>query len=126
MFRSTPPCRGRHPSQIAGVVHGQEYVFSAPAVRKIGPRNLDALHKGSLRGFASGGYVSSLPMPQGPDNGTGPGGGITFAPSFDLRGANDPDEVERAARRGMRAAFEEYDARLPRRFREIAADGRAI
>lgn len=117
---------GHDPSQIAGVVHGQEYVFSAPAVRKIGARNLDALHKGSLRGFASGGYVSSLPMPQGPDNGTGPGGGIIFAPSFDLRGASDPDEVERAARRGMKAVIEQYDSQLPRRFREIAADGRAV
>jgi hypothetical protein len=31
---------------VAGVVHANEYVFSAPAVRSIGVENLDALHNG--------------------------------------------------------------------------------
>ncbi|WP_174804347.1 hypothetical protein [Martelella limonii] len=33
-------------SKVAGVVHGGEYVFSKPAVDRIGRGNLDAMHKG--------------------------------------------------------------------------------
>jgi phage-related protein len=44
---------------IAGFVHGNEYVFSAPAVRRIGLSNLEAMHRGQAVGggnitFASG------------------------------------------------------------------------
>lgn len=42
-------------SAVAGVVHGGEYVFSAPAVDRIGLGALDRLHKG----YADGGYVGS-------------------------------------------------------------------
>ena len=41
----------------AGFVHRNEYVFSSESVNRIGLSNLDALHRGSLRGYASGGYV---------------------------------------------------------------------
>jgi len=34
--------------QIAGVVHGQEYVFDADATRRIGVHNLEALRNGNL------------------------------------------------------------------------------
>lgn len=44
---------------VAGVVHADEFVFSKPAVRKIGVAKLDAMHKGLLRGYDSGGYVSA-------------------------------------------------------------------
>jgi hypothetical protein len=52
--------------QAAGVVHGQEFVFSAPAVRRIGVGALEALHNQARRGarrapllpgFEGGGYV---------------------------------------------------------------------
>ena len=43
----------------AGVVHRGEYVMSAEAVRKIGVRNLDAMHRGALKGYASGGPVGA-------------------------------------------------------------------
>lgn len=54
-------------SAPAGVVHGQEYVMSAPAVRTLGVGFLDALHSSarrgaprvSLPGYANGGYVQS-------------------------------------------------------------------
>lgn len=54
-------------SAPAGVVHGQEYVMSAPAVRTLGVGFLDALHstarrgapRVSLPGYANGGYVQS-------------------------------------------------------------------
>ena len=48
--------------QIAGVVHGQEYVFDADATKRIGVHNLEALRNGniSLSGRSSkGGSISS-------------------------------------------------------------------
>lgn len=47
------------PRAPAGVVHGREYVFSAAATQG-NERALDALHR-SLRGYATGGYVGTLP-----------------------------------------------------------------
>jgi len=45
--------------QIAGVVHGGEFVFSAPAVRKIGLDMLAGLHAAAIApGYQGGGYVS--------------------------------------------------------------------
>jgi lambda family phage tail tape measure protein len=41
------------PNKAAGVVHGQEYVFSAPAVRTIGRTTLEAIHQKAARGDAS-------------------------------------------------------------------------
>lgn len=46
--------------QPAGVVHRGEYVFSKEATRRAGVANLDAMHR-SLQGFASGGFVGSMP-----------------------------------------------------------------
>ncbi|SFN10128.1 hypothetical protein [Nitrosomonas communis] len=44
-----------------GIVHGQEYVFSAPAVESIGLDTLDRLHQagkeGKPSGFADGGFI---------------------------------------------------------------------
>lgn len=40
--------------QVAGVVHGGEYVMSKPAVDRIGVKRLEALH----RGYRSGGHVA--------------------------------------------------------------------
>lgn len=47
-----------HPSAVAGVVHAEEYVFDAAATRRIGVDNLEALRRGSLKGYRSGGYVT--------------------------------------------------------------------
>ncbi|KZK99146.1 phage tail length tape measure family protein [Pseudovibrio sp. Ad26] len=47
-----------------GIVHGDEYVFSKEATRKLGVANLDALHK-SAKGFARGGFVGG-PVPMIP------------------------------------------------------------
>lgn len=41
----------------AGVVHKGEYVMSAAAVKRLGVKNLDALHHNAKRGYADGGYV---------------------------------------------------------------------
>lgn len=40
-----------------GVVHGGEYVFSKAAVQRMGLQNLESMHRGALRGYASGGVV---------------------------------------------------------------------
>lgn len=56
---------------VAGVVHGKEYVFSAPAVRAIGVERLERMHKKAktgdvddVPGYAGGGYVSVLGSPR--------------------------------------------------------------
>lgn len=59
---------GNHDSdKVAGVVHGNEYVFSAPAVRAIGLQRLERLHakaktghmdEGDVPGYSDGGYVT--------------------------------------------------------------------
>ena len=48
---------GSDPSKIAGVVHEREYVFDAASTARIGVANLEAMRRGALRGYASGGYV---------------------------------------------------------------------
>lgn len=45
----------------AGVVHRGEYVMSKKAVERIGVDNLERMHRGALRGFADGGFVSNAP-----------------------------------------------------------------
>jgi len=50
-------------SAAAGIVHGQEYVFSAAATKAIGPSYLDALHRA-----AKGGAPASIPRLQAPAN----------------------------------------------------------
>ncbi len=52
--------------QEVGVVHGQEFVFSAPAVRRIGVDALDRLHRsakaGAMYGYEQGGFVGATPF----------------------------------------------------------------
>lgn len=44
-------------TDVAGVVHAEEYVFDAAATRRIGVANLEAMRRGALRGYREGGYV---------------------------------------------------------------------
>lgn len=53
--------------QVAGVVHGGEYVFSAKATSRIGVANLEAMHS-SAKGYAGGGYVGAPPVMNTPAN----------------------------------------------------------
>ncbi|SDR19856.1 hypothetical protein [Pseudovibrio sp. Tun.PSC04-5.I4] len=49
-----------------GIVHGNEYVFSSEATRRLGPRNLEALHKRAT-GYSAGGFVGGqTPSLSGP------------------------------------------------------------
>ncbi|BCH60417.1 hypothetical protein RvVAR0630_30410 [Agrobacterium vitis] len=51
---------GKH--EPAGVVHKGEYVMSKAATRRIGLGNLEAMHRGALRGgYDEGGYVGNTP-----------------------------------------------------------------
>lgn len=45
----------------AGIVHAGEYVMPQEVVRAVGVKNLMALHKSALQGFADGGFVGSVP-----------------------------------------------------------------
>ncbi|WP_152003052.1 phage tail tip lysozyme [Roseobacter sp. TSBP12] len=50
---------GSDPKKVAGLVHQKEFVFDAAATARIGVGNLEAIRRGTMRGYASGGYVSS-------------------------------------------------------------------
>lgn len=63
----------KDPAKVAGVVHGNEYVFSAQAVKAIGVDRLERMHKnaksghmgdGEVPGYADGGYVQVLGSPR--------------------------------------------------------------
>lgn len=58
--------------KVAGIVHGNEYVFSAPAVSRLGVDYLERMHRaakaGSTRGYAEGGYVGRMPRSSGGSN----------------------------------------------------------
>ena len=54
---------GGDPAQPAGIVHAQEFVFDAPAVRRLGVPFLEALRSGEAPGYRDGGVVSSSPLP---------------------------------------------------------------
>lgn len=58
-------------SDVAGLVHANEFVFDAPAVRRIGIDNLEAIRRGSLPGYQDGGFVTSNPLPLPASVGTG-------------------------------------------------------
>lgn len=62
---------------MAGVVHEAEYVFDAKSTARIGAKNLEALRRGTLRGYATGGYVSASPVsyPTAANSGSGPASG---------------------------------------------------
>ena len=51
------------PAQPAGIVHAQEFVFDAPAVRRLGVPFLEALRSGEAPGYRDGGVVSATPLP---------------------------------------------------------------
>ncbi|MDQ0421116.1 muramidase (phage lysozyme)/molecular chaperone GrpE (heat shock protein) [Peteryoungia aggregata LMG 23059] len=53
--------------QPAGVVHRGEYVMSKKATSRIGVANLEAMHKGALRGYAEGGLVTGAPALRSPN-----------------------------------------------------------
>lgn len=76
--------------RIAGVVHGQEFVFDAETTRKIGVGNLEAMRAG-VRGYAAGGFVGSS---------AGAGGGFSLS-----GGGGDTRSFSQAGMQALRGAF---------------------
>ena len=66
---------GSDPKKVAGLVHQKEFVFDAAATARIGVGNLEAIRRGTMRGYASGGYVSSARAYPFLTQGGGNGGG---------------------------------------------------
>lgn len=70
-------------SQVAGVVHGKEYVFDAATTRRIGVGALDAMRRGATLLDGVGSAAASIPGRTGAE-----GPAIHFAPAVDARGAD--------------------------------------
>jgi tape measure domain-containing protein len=102
-----------------GIVHGGEYVFSKEATNRIGPANLEAMHR-AAKGFANGGYVAPR-MPALASRGGAAQGGlqITYAPQIDARGADS------AAIARLEAQMAKDKAEFPYRVQRAVAEGRA-
>ena len=82
---------------VAGIVHGGEFVWSAPAVRNIGVGNLERAHQAAVTG--GGGGAST---------GGGHGGGVT------LINAYSPEDQARALRKHIDARVVRSTSRVPR------------
>ncbi|WP_306148902.1 MULTISPECIES: phage tail length tape measure family protein [unclassified Roseibium] len=57
------PTLSGNDTDIAGLVHRNEYVFDAKSTRKIGVNTLEALRQGALRGYQDGGLVTTSAFP---------------------------------------------------------------
>ncbi|MES0879702.1 phage tail tip lysozyme [Roseibium sp. SCP14] len=62
-FQGGGPTGQGSDTDVKGLVHANEFVFSAPATRRIGVKTLEALHRGSLKGYKEGGFVTSYASP---------------------------------------------------------------
>ncbi|HBD91815.1 MAG TPA: hypothetical protein DC061_15225, partial [Gemmobacter sp.] len=111
---------GHDPSQIAGVVHGREYVFDAAATARIGVPTLEAIRKGTAKGYQQGGHVSSLPVswPTAPAAANGQPA-VNFSPVINtVSSSGQPLPIERVE--------ESTDARGQRQFRLVASETVAL
>ncbi|MBC9246746.1 hypothetical protein H4P12_08475 [Paracoccus sp. 11-3] len=111
---------------VAGVVHRNEYVFDAAATRRIGVANLEAIRRGNMQGYRSGGYVSGrAPMPgfAPGQSATGDQAGrerVVFA--INVTGTGNA-EVRDNVNQAIAQAFESYDRQaLPDRVKMIVND----
>lgn len=117
-------------TDVAGVVHAEEYVFDAAATRKIGVANLEALRRGALKGYREGGYVvGARPPSAGSSVAAGSSG------SDGRREENRPvqmhltvsgtgnSEIREGVQMAISQALDEYDRNaLPGRFRVLQND----
>lgn len=109
------PTGGSDPSRVAGFVHEEEFVFDAPATRRIGVENLESLRRGGLRGYATGGYVSTgrlVPASAGGAAATQTAASATTEPRhvFEINVAGTGDrEILSGVQAAIRSAFDTYD-----------------
>lgn len=80
-------------NQAAGIVHGQEYVFDADAVKRIGVGNLEALRSG--RDLQISGASSAAPGGQA-------AGGMTVVNQMSFPGITDSREAKRSTAQASR------------------------
>jgi lambda family phage tail tape measure protein len=106
-------------SQVAGVVHGGEYVFSKRATDRIGVGNLDAIHS-RARGYAAGGHVATLPRVQAPANDRGSG---DMNINVTVNGARGNQEIQTMVASGVREGLSKYDKNLPNRLNQYNERG---
>ena len=130
LFRDGGATGGSNPDRAAGIVHEGEYVFDAAATSRIGISNLEGIRRGTMRGFRSGGLVSSLPSPATPAaNQTAPAANRPdkLHVSVDVSGARGDREIEMMVQQAVSSAvaqgIEIYDREaLPARVRQVAND----
>lgn len=60
-FKRGGPTGGSNPDRIAGFAHEGEYYFDAVSTARIGIPTLEAIRKGALGGYKTGGYATSGP-----------------------------------------------------------------
>lgn len=98
-------------SKVAGVVHGGEYVFSKPAVDRIGRGNLEAMHNGR----------AVAPRPANSNNQSNIK--AEFKMALTVNGSGDQDILEKArvgAERQMSEALDQFNRKiLPGRVQQI-------
>ena len=80
-------------NDVAGIVHGQEYVLPADVVRSVGVPALDRLRSGDLSALSDGS-----------------GGGVSIVMNF--YGPTDPYEVENAVERALLRTGQSADTRI--------------
>lgn len=101
------------PTAVAGLVHAEEYVFDAASTRRIGVANLEAIRRGRMPGYQSGGFVTGgRPVGAGL---SGPGASNPAAPAetrhlFEINVAGTGDaQIAAGVRAAITRAFDEYD-----------------
>ncbi|MCV0424671.1 MAG: phage tail length tape measure family protein [Roseibium sp.] len=94
-------------SDVKGYVHANEFVFSAPATRRIGVKTLEALHRGSLKGYQEGGFVTSHASPAFAPaaNSNAAGAAPTSIAIHNYSGAQVDVQEERTERGGRNIRF---------------------
>lgn len=97
-FRVGGETGGSDPDRVAGFVHEQEFVFDAAATRRIGPKTLEAMRRGTLDGYRKGGYATAINTPFNPSENTvsgGAGSGFSSAVQMTVNNyGSDPVETE--------------------------------
>lgn len=112
-------------SDVAGLVHAEEFVFDAPAVRRIGVGNLESIRRGAMRGYQSGGYVSAgrgpaLPVSAPAASAGGGGREVTF--NINVSGTGN-SEIREGVNSAIAQAFDLYEREaLPGRVKSIVND----
>lgn len=92
--------------QPAGIVHRGEFVMSKAATNRIGVGNLEAIHRGALKGFAAGGYVGNAPAIRQPELASAnaaPTQNISISAPITVQGSSGtPEQNQDLARRMSR------------------------